>query len=153
MKRTQVLVPMDGSEFSLLILHYIKLLLAPTTNQLILLRVTEAPVPLPIEGATLDDVEIYQQQAKARVVAEITAELQHHTQPLTAAGFAVAIEVRFGDPLTEIERFLASANIELVAMTTHGRSGLRSVLLGSVAQHLLRHAGVPLLLYRPFGYV
>lgn len=36
-------------------------------------------------------------------------------------------------------------------MTTHGRTGLSQVMFGSVAQHILHHANVPIMLYRTFG--
>jgi nucleotide-binding universal stress UspA family protein len=48
-----------------------------------------------------------------------------------------------------IEQAIRYHHIDLVAMTTHGRTGLRRVLLGSVAEHVLRHITVPVLLLHP----
>ena len=45
-----------------------------------------------------------------------------------------------GDPATEIARFAADANIDLIVMGTHGRTGLERMLLGSVAEQTLRSA-------------
>lgn len=48
-----------------------------------------------------------------------------------------------------IVEFAHQRNASYLAMATHGRSGLRRLLLGSVAESVLRHAHVPLLLYPP----
>ena len=45
-----------------------------------------------------------------------------------------------GDPATEIARYAADANIDLIVMGTHGRTGLERMLLGSVAEQTLRGA-------------
>ncbi len=45
-----------------------------------------------------------------------------------------------GDPATEIARYAADAQIDLIVMGTHGRSGLERMLMGSVAEQTLRNA-------------
>lgn len=45
-----------------------------------------------------------------------------------------------GDPATEIVRYTADSNIDLVVMGTHGRTGLERLLMGSVAEKVLRDA-------------
>ena len=59
--------------------------------------------------------------------------------------------VAFGDPALEIIDFVGREGIDMVAMTTHGRSGLQHMLLGSVAENVLRGLNVPVLLIRPFN--
>jgi predicted RNA-binding Zn ribbon-like protein len=56
--------------------------------------------------------------------------------------------VRRGDPVTEILEGVKVAKADLVAMTTHGRSGLGRLLFGSVAEAVLRHADVPVFLMK-----
>jgi nucleotide-binding universal stress UspA family protein len=51
--------------------------------------------------------------------------------------------------LDEIDRFLKQTQPALVVMATHGRTGLRRAVMGSVAGHVLRHDTVPLVLVRP----
>ena len=51
-------------------------------------------------------------------------------------------------PRTIVE-YAASTKADYLAMATHGRSGLRRLLLGSVAERVLRHAHVPVVLYPP----
>jgi nucleotide-binding universal stress UspA family protein len=45
-----------------------------------------------------------------------------------------------GDPATEIIRYATASNIDLIVMGTHGRTGLERLLLGSVAEQVLRGA-------------
>jgi nucleotide-binding universal stress UspA family protein len=56
--------------------------------------------------------------------------------------------MRFGPPAAEIERYIDEEGVDLVAMTTHGRTGLARLVAGSVAEHVLHHAKTPILLYR-----
>ncbi len=59
-----------------------------------------------------------------------------------------------GDPATEIARFAADANIDLIVMGTHGRTGLERMLLGSVAEQTLRSAPCSVLVVKlPRGQV
>jgi nucleotide-binding universal stress UspA family protein len=48
-----------------------------------------------------------------------------------------------------IIRYARDNQIDLIALATHGRGGLQNTLFGSVAQHVLRESGLPLLLIRP----
>lgn len=50
-----------------------------------------------------------------------------------------------GNPATEIVRFADNEGIELIVMPTHGRSGLSRLLMGSVAELVVRHANCPVL--------
>jgi nucleotide-binding universal stress UspA family protein len=45
-----------------------------------------------------------------------------------------------GDPATEIGRYAADAGIDLLVMGTHGRTGLERLLMGSVAEKVMREA-------------
>ncbi len=57
-------------------------------------------------------------------------------------------EVRRGDPASEIVRCAQELRCDMVVMTTHGRSGLTRLLMGSVAEHVIRHAPCPVLTLR-----
>jgi nucleotide-binding universal stress UspA family protein len=58
---------------------------------------------------------------------------------------AVAIVEQSDEPATEILRYAKSANIDLIVMGTHGRTGLARVVLGSVAEAVVRDAPCPVL--------
>ncbi len=53
-----------------------------------------------------------------------------------------------GDPATEIVRVANEENVLLIVMGTHGRSGLMRLLLGSVAELVIRHSNCPVLTYK-----
>jgi nucleotide-binding universal stress UspA family protein len=66
-----------------------------------------------------------------------------------AANLSIVRSVRAGAPFVEIVRYAAENNIDLIVMGTHGRGGLAHVLLGSVAEKVVRKAGCPVLTVRP----
>jgi nucleotide-binding universal stress UspA family protein len=171
MSRHRVLIPLDGSSFSERILPIVRRYLQPAENELILLQVAEPP-----DGGTgaisdlvADDMlqdriiprfwpaqmaaarhPTYTTQIEDSVAAHLAAKLSPMVNELRDNGYTVSTLVEFGDPAPVIEQVIRHNDIDLVAMTTHGRTGLRRVLLGSVAEHVLRHVSVPLLLLHPF---
>jgi nucleotide-binding universal stress UspA family protein len=60
----------------------------------------------------------------------------------------VVRELRKGSPFLEIVRYAKDKNIDLIVLGTHGRSGLSHVLLGSVAERVVRKAPCPVLTVR-----
>lgn len=66
----------------------------------------------------------------------------------SAAGIDVTTSVIRGVPYEEILDYTDANDIDLIAMGTHGRTGLRRFLLGSVAERVIRHTPVPVLLVR-----
>lgn len=149
MKVNNILIPIDRSNFSLLILPWIEQFLPPDRNALIFFHVAEEPKPTYLRGMNADEAGAEQQRLRENLSIELAEELQPLTDPLRAKGYAVAIEITFGEPIPAIERFIADHKIDLLAMTTHSRSGLGRVLLGSVAQHLLQQLHLPFLLFHP----
>ena len=87
-------------------------------------------------------------ELKASLEAELEHELYPDVKRLEAQGFSVKSKVRFGDPAQEI---IAEADqyYTLIMMATHARRGLSRVFLGSVAQTVLHHAKIPVLMFRP----
>lgn len=65
-----------------------------------------------------------------------------------AAGVNVTTAVIRGVPYEEILDYTDENDIDLIVMGTHGRTGLRHFLLGSVAERVIRHTPVPVLLVR-----
>ena len=169
--KKNVLIPLDGSPFSREIMRHIRHVLDPEAYRLVLLQVAERPVgmlgvppppfpsvwPLPLQTyASTRDVErarhpIYASQQEHNTCAEIEAALSVEQAVLRDAGYAVSVSVRFGDPAEEIVACARDADIDLVAMATHGRTGLRHLLMGSVAEQVLRRLAIPVLLVRPFA--
>lgn len=171
MSRNRVLIPLDGSSFSERILPAVRRYLQPAENELILLQVAQPPdggtgaiadlvaddllqdriipqlSPAQIEAARHPT---YTSQIEDSVAASLEATLSPIARELRDNGYTVSTLVEFGDPAPVIEQAIGYHHIDLVAMTTHGRTGLRRTLLGSVAENVLRHVSVPLLLLHPF---
>jgi nucleotide-binding universal stress UspA family protein len=72
-------------------------------------------------------------------------------QKLRGDGISVRIAVAFGRPAQEIVDFAEREDIDLIVMSTHGRSGMSRWILGSVADKVLRGTHLPVLLVRPPG--
>lgn len=64
------------------------------------------------------------------------------------AGLDVQRHYCEGDPATEIVRFAEKLKADVIVLGTHGRTGLVRLLMGSVAEHVLRHAPCPVLVIR-----
>jgi nucleotide-binding universal stress UspA family protein len=70
---------------------------------------------------------------------------------LAKKGVHVRSAVRYGKPAAEILNHIGDNKVDLVAMSTHGRSGLSRLVMGSVVEEVVRHAKVPVLLVRAPG--
>jgi universal stress protein A len=89
-------------------------------------------------------------------LAEIRASAEKALQTVPEKGWAkqtkIVRSVRSGAPFVEIVRYAAEHEVDLIVMGTHGRGGLPHVLLGSVAERVVRKAGCPVLTVRPEGH-
>lgn len=57
--------------------------------------------------------------------------------------------VRTGDAVEEIMRFAEEENVDLIVLATHGWTGVKHMLVGSVAEKLVRHSTIPVLTVKP----
>jgi nucleotide-binding universal stress UspA family protein len=75
--------------------------------------------------------------------------LDKKAEELTELGTSNTSFVLFGDPAESILEFLKKEHIDLVVMTTHGKSRLKRAILGSVTDSVIRESGKPVLVVRP----
>jgi nucleotide-binding universal stress UspA family protein len=139
----RVLVPLDGSPLSEAVLPRVSRFARPLGLEIALLRVVPDVVPHVVEGTRrviVDDQE--------RLSLEAEEYLRGVADRLCADGFRTLTAVRRGEAATEILAGIHECHVDLVAMTTHGRSGLGRLFFGSVAEAVLRRADVPVLLVR-----
>src|SRR5262249_23747401 len=71
------------------------------------------------------------------------------TQAAALGGAPVVREVRAGQPWAGIVGYAREKGIDLIVMGTHGRTGVAHVVMGSVAEQVIRHAPCPVLVRRP----
>lgn len=141
---TRVVVPLDGSRLAEGTLPFIVQIAAPLDLEVMLVRVVEPIVPQAIEGTTyfnVDDVGARRKES-LRYLAPVAANLRRQ-------GVRVTTDARHGEPVTEIVAVARKMGAGIIAMTTHGRSGLRRLLYGSVAERVLRQTEIPVLMMRP----
>ena len=139
----RVLVPLDGSLVAEGIIPFIMEIAGPLDMQVVLLRVLVPVPPMAVEGTRHVVIEDF---AKHR--AEADEYLAAMAGELRAKGVRVTTDVRRGEPVAEILAGARKAEADLIAMTTHGRSGLGRLLFGSVAEAVLRQAEMPVFLMR-----
>ena len=139
----RALVPLDGSSVAEAIIPFILDIAGPLDMEVVLLRVVEPIAPMVIEGSRhveMEDVEARRTDAE-EYLAPIAVELRNK-------GVRVESRVRRGNPAEEIVAAARETGADLIAMSTHGRGGLGRLVFGSVAQAVLRHVDMPVLLMR-----
>jgi nucleotide-binding universal stress UspA family protein len=140
----RILVPLDGSPFSECVLPPVSTLGAEMNAELVLMRVLEWP---PLVAAADIDVQLY--PTLEEQLDEFESYLETHAEQVSGALPTVRTCVKRGRPGLAIADAAREEKADLIAMATHGRSGLMRMLLGSVATSTLRHARVPVLFVRP----
>jgi nucleotide-binding universal stress UspA family protein len=84
---------------------------------------------------------------------DLKQEAQRSLERIQFAGGGPSLRVlRMGNPFVEIVKYAGEAEIDLIVIGTHGRSGLMHLLLGSVAERVVRKAQCPVLSVRPAGH-
>lgn len=126
----RVVLPLDGSEVSESIVPQAAALAKWLGARLVLVSVVTTALKIDPNVASGDVQESGYVRSKARDIAD-----RH--------GVAVGWEVLHGDPKQAIPSFVRSLGDAMLAMTTHGHTGLRGVIAGSVTAQCLRDAGVP----------
>jgi universal stress protein A len=80
--------------------------------------------------------------------AQSREALERVVQPDWAKPAGLVVEVRWGDPVDGVVSYARDRGIDLIVLSTHGRTGLSHVLMGSVAERILRDAPCPVLTIR-----
>jgi nucleotide-binding universal stress UspA family protein len=144
-----ILVPLDGSELAERILPLVEHVASPAEITLHLVRVVNPIRP----GVINPRVPYLNQEMVDEEFAAATAYLEKMRTELTEQGSTVQVQQLAGDPASGLLDYERSSQIDLVAMCSHGRSGLARFALGSVAERLIRYGMAPVLLVRAFGLV
>jgi len=125
----KILVPLDGSELSESILSHVKRLVLVQGTRVILVHVLREP--------TKDGHE--------------KRHLERVAETLARHGAHVETRVLGGEPADAILALALEVRPSLIALSTHGRTGVERWVRGSVAERLLQRATFPLLLVNPFA--
>ncbi len=142
---TKICCPVDFSDASHEALAQAADIAAHSAARLTILHVYERSAL----GAA-GEVLVTDPELEERLVHELNHNLERFR--VEAERFApgrVTAEAVTGDPPAEIVRFVERSGCDLIVMGTHGRSGLRRLVLGSVAESVVRHAPCSVLVVRP----
>jgi nucleotide-binding universal stress UspA family protein len=140
-----ILVPMDGSKRAEAILSHVESIAKSNDAKVFFLKVEEEPIML--ERDEVIDIEKYHE------VFDKQNELsQAYLNDLQARfhekGLHAVTQLAFGSVVKTILNTAADTGTDLIAMATHGSSGLTRVSYGSVAAGVLQAANLPILLIR-----
>ncbi len=142
----KILAPLDGSELSECTLSHIQVIASGCkVPEVVLLRVVE---PLPYLSQAIDD---YIRESKQRVLEFTKTYLIQTAEKLQKLDINTSIAVLEGKPADMILDYIKENKIDLVVMSTNGKSGITRWTVGSVTDKIVRNSGAPVLIVAPAG--
>lgn len=149
----RILVPLDGSEVGEAALPYVEELvskLAPNTKvEVTLLQVITMLTHHVTIDASVVRVVLYTGKELEQIRNEAKDYLHRVGERLRSKGITVKAKVSTGHAAEEIIKAAKETEAGLIAMSTHGRSGVRRWALGSVTDKVLQEGTIPVLTVRP----
>jgi nucleotide-binding universal stress UspA family protein len=139
-----ILVGLDGSPLAETTLGYVKMLAKGLDADVTLLHVLHLP-----ESVSRKDLDLAVDEAVKKALPQAQAYLERTQEALQAASIRSKVAVVTGDAAAEIVNYAETEGNDLIALATHGRSGLEQLLHGSVADRVTHLTTVPLLLVNP----
>lgn len=142
----KILVPLDGSKVAEGVLPHARSLAYSEGAELILLTVGANPaLDFAFSDPGLAQTAVDEQEEKSKAyILKIEAELK-------ADGFKTSTLLRVGSVAEVILGVAEELQVDVIAMSTHGRTGPARWLLGSIAERVVHNSNVPVLLIRARG--
>jgi nucleotide-binding universal stress UspA family protein len=149
----KILVCLDGSDLAEKVLPYAIEEASHANSELVLFMAISEPYyfslalpgmpSVPIDTTRTEKL-IIREEKEARGYLNSVAEKLRVENKLN-----ISFDTRQGTPGPTIVAYCNEQGIDLIAVATHGRTGPGRVVLGSVADYVIRHSGLPILLIRP----
>ncbi|MBL0347513.1 universal stress protein [Candidatus Villigracilis affinis] len=140
----KILVPLDGSPLAEAVLPHAQALAKSEGAEIVLLSVPVTPnldYLSRTPGLATQIIEDAERETEAYLKTEV--------EKLTGEGTKVTSVMREG-PIPEMILMVADeVHADVIAMSTHGRSGIQRWLMGSVADRVVHHAHIPVMLIHP----
>jgi nucleotide-binding universal stress UspA family protein len=133
----KILVCLDGSKLAEQIVPYVTEQAAQFGSSLVLFQVVSLSA-IPAPDTMLRDAEV-----------AAVDYLSGLATPLRERGLKAQCVTMIGHPAETIVSYAEENKFDLVALATHGRSGLKRMVFGSVADYVVRKSGLPILLIKP----
>ncbi|HEY7677605.1 MAG TPA: universal stress protein [Candidatus Methylomirabilis sp.] len=138
-----LLVPLDGSGLAEAVLPPAAALAERLGASLTLLHVMERDAPATIHG----ERHLTDEGDAERYLAEVQRRLALGDRPVARH----VHEAKEGDVALAIVQHAAELRVDLIVLCTHGRGGLRELVVGSIAQRVLQRGAAPIFLVHPAG--
>ena len=132
-----ILITVDGTPTDRAIIEHVKQLAKAAQSRVVLLHVADGWA-----------ARTYGSDAVSPEITADTAYLDQVRAEFQAAGIPAASELAYGDPATEIVKWVKRNGCDLVAMSTHGHRLTADIFLGTTASRVQHSVGVPVLLLR-----
>ncbi len=132
-----ILVTLDGTPTDQAIIEHIKQLAKFAQGRVVLLHVADGWA-----------ARTYGPDAVSPEITEDTAYLEKMRKEFQSAGISAEAELAYGDPATQIVKWVEEKGCDLVAMSTHGHRFLADLVLGTTATKVRHSIRVPVLLLR-----
>ncbi len=132
-----ILVTLDGTPSDRAIIEHIKQLAKLAQSRLVLLHVADGWA-----------ARTYGRDAVSREITEDTDYLEKVRAEFQSAGIPAQAELAYGEPASEIIKWVKERGCDLVAMSTHGHRFLADVFLGTTASRVQHNISAPVLLLR-----
>lgn len=139
----RVIIPLDGSELAERVIPHLLRFITPQQTELLLMTALSSP-----QFPLLDDTMRSLESTPATMLhkGETSTRVQVVAQQLSQQGFRVESKFVSGMPAESILHAAEQTCVDLIAMSTHGRTGIGLALLGSVADEVVRNALPPVFL-------
>lgn len=152
----RILVPLDGSLLAEEALPHAIAIARAQAGEVLLFRVAVSSL---ISDAMVSleqgnpELRAYAVEVEEPVYESAQHYLEGVRRSLERQGIRAQIVVKHdADPATAILDYAREAGVDLIVMSTHGRSGLRRLIYGSVTERVLRSVGVPVLVIPSGGW-
>ncbi len=146
----KIIAPLDGSELSECTLgHLMEVAKGCQVPEVVLLYVVEPyhKGELHYRHAGLSEEEIHKRDVEEEAYGK--KYLAKVADKVKKDGLAVKTALAYGIPAEEIINYAEKNEVDLIIMSTHGRSGITRWALGSVADKVIRHSVTPVLIAAP----
>lgn len=143
---SKILVPLDGSTWAERAIPHAARIARDNNAELILFTVYQLPMREYMDQMALAGVTEISNQIRERAVNYMTSQ----RNKLRNEGLNASYQLVEGtSPAEKICDFVSAEGVDLVVMSTHGRTGLARFLFGGVAQKVMQAVRVPVMLIRP----
>jgi nucleotide-binding universal stress UspA family protein len=144
-------VPLDGSELSECSLEHVKAIASGCrVPETVLLRVVEPFSAEAVSALALAGDDVLR-KAELESQTEASDYLAKIRNSLVKDGLAVEAVIVDGRPAEEILDYAKNNKVDLIVMTTHGKTGVSRWFFGSVSEKVLQHSAIPVLMISPPG--